>query len=188
MAATFDPFLTIGKPPMQVLVSITQDQHYRALEAARRIDISVAFVRGKANAPLNAEAAKWLNSIWDRAEEALEHALTRGLAAARASIEQVSAKVSELLTLSAGWVDDLLEIVRSRLSIYFQEAFKAALGTVQKSVVVGGQEFPISEVTLTYSLKLSSSVEASLTKVCEFVAEGQIQLAAKYDGKTPAEQ
>lgn len=165
---------------MQLVVVLTEDQHYQALQFARQINLRMAVSAGKANAPLLAEATRWLSDVWDTVEEALDKARQRGLDASRALMTEVSRKVDEMVALGAAWLDDVLTVVRERLSEYLRRAIQDALRIVQKSIMIGDRELKLARVTVTNSIKVSASVKASLLEVCEFVGEGQMELAAEY--------
>ena len=165
---------------MLLVVVLRDDQHYQALKAARQIDLRIAVSAGKANAPLIADATRWLSEIWDSVEETLASARKRGLEASRMFMAEVSRKVDEMVTLSTSWVDDVLTVIRERLSSYLRHAIQEALRIVQNTIIVGERELKLDRVTLSNSIKVSASVKASLLEVCEFIGEGQIELSAEY--------
>jgi len=170
---------------MQVLAVLTVQHHESALAQARRIGLSALLSADRANAPLSADATHWLNEIWDQIELAVDRAMKRGLQAAQPILARVNELVDEVLGLGSAWVDEVLLTVRTRLSVYLRSAIEQALTLVQQSVVIGGQSFRIDRVVLSHTISLSSSIKASLTEVCEFVGEGQIELSAEYCAAAP---
>jgi hypothetical protein len=165
---------------MSLLGAITLEQHEHALEMARVIGLPLQPIAGRALAPLGADAAKWLNDLWDRVEETLERAVSRGLDAAREGIEGVNKEIDRLFALGKAWVDDVVSVVRARLSEYLRQAMNGALNAVQETIQVNGQELRIEKLDLKYSVKMSASIKGSLLEVCEFVSGGEIELSAHY--------
>lgn len=165
---------------MQLIAVLTEQNHYAALERARQISVTKSLPTDRANALLSADASQWLGEIWDHVEIALDRALKRGMEAARPVLEQVGELVDKVVALGAAWVDDVLTTVRERLALYQREAIQQALNGVQQSVSIGERTFEIDRVVVAQSVKVSASVKASLTEVCEFVGEGQIEMSAEY--------
>jgi hypothetical protein len=165
---------------MQVLAVFTENNHYAALERARQISVTAILPSDKAAALLSADASNWLNDIWDQVEIAIGTAAKRGLDAARSALDRVNDMVDQVLGLGMAWVDDVVAVVRARLSEYLKAAVQQALKAVQSTVVVGEQSFKIDRVVLAHSISLSTSVKGSLTEICEFVGEGQFELSAEY--------
>jgi hypothetical protein len=69
------------------------------------------------------------------------------------------------------------------LSAYIQKVIESALQRVRPTISVGGKELAVTSVTIEQKISLSSSLKASLQEVCEFVAAGEISLAAEYWSK-----
>jgi hypothetical protein len=165
---------------MQVLAVFTEQNHFAALESARKITVTGLLPADKANALSGIDATTWLNRIWDKAESALGLAVKRGLDAARDFVAAVDQLVDEAIGLGKAWVDDMLTVVRARIAEYMKAMVDRALSLVQSKIMVGGAPFAIDRVSIAQTVSLSTSVKLSLTEACEFVGEGQMEVSAEY--------
>ncbi len=70
--------------------------------------------------------------------------------------------------------------VSAKLSSYVQTVIDGALSQVRSTMTVGEQTLHMSSVTIDQKITLSGSLKFALQEVCEFVAQGEIALAAEY--------
>jgi hypothetical protein len=138
------------------------------------------------NAPLDAETADWISRSWDEVEGALRSAYHDGMEAARPLIDGVAAKTKELVESASKRAEVVRAALNERLNTYLQTLIDEALKRVRPTVSVGGRELAMVSVTLEQEINLSGSLKASLTEVCEFIAEGKMSLSAEYAASKPA--
>ena len=83
--------------------------------------------------------------------------------------------------------DSVKSRIAQKLNDYVQAVIDGALGRIRPMLSVGGRDLRVVKITMEQRLMISGSVKASLEEVCEFVAEGELTLAAEYgtDGPSP---
>jgi len=168
---------------MELLVVVSDDIHWVALEAARKIGTVVPLPAHALHAPLNDEAKKWIEKIWDAAEGALGHARRVGVETARPFIEKVEALTVEAGKVLAKHAEDIRTAIAARLNKYVEGVIDSALQRVRPTMTIGGQELRVIRVILEQRLMFSGSLKASLEGICEFVAERELSLSVEYGTK-----
>ena len=81
---------------------------------------------------------------------------------------------------AAAQAEAIRQAITARIGVYLKDVIDQALESVRPSIVVGGSTLAVTSVTIDQKLKLSGSLKASLESICEFIAEGEISLAAEY--------
>jgi len=165
---------------MKLLAVVNEQVHQDAMAAARRVGTDqVASVKGLHTVQMD-EVMRWVNRLWDPIEEAIAKACREGIVMARPMIDALNEQLTELYTNVSKQAKEVRSIIAERLNVYLLEVIDGALGRVRASINVGGQQLAIKNVTVEQSLKISNSLKMSLSEICEFVAEGEITLAAEY--------
>jgi len=165
---------------MLMTANVTESVHLAALRNARQIGKEKPLPAGVLNAPLDNESTTWVNRIWDTVEMALKRAYREGMATARPLIEQAGDLMKEAAETVKSAIADVRAVVMERLNAYLKSAVDGALEQVRPFVNVGGAMLKLRTVTLEQKVTLSGSLKASLEEICEFVAEGEINLATEY--------
>ena len=165
------------------MVMIASDVHTAAIREARAVGGQTLLDSNFLNAPLGDDAENWVTRIWDETEVALRTAYQQGMEAARPLIDKISILTQELISKLGQRADGVRAVIVARLSTYIQKTIDGALQRVRPMITVGGKELGMTSVTIEQKITLSGSLKASLHEVCEFVAEGEISLAAEYGVK-----
>jgi hypothetical protein len=165
---------------MVIPVIIDERVHTAALREARSLGGEVPLPPHVLHAPLDDEATTWIDSIWDAMEGAIRRAYREGMDAARPLIERASALIAEMSIGIARRAEDVRAAIVVRLRTYLHGAIDAALASVRSVIIVGGRELQMKSVKVEQRVNLSGSLKASLEETCEFVARGEISLAAEY--------
>ena len=165
---------------MDILIVAGDDVHTAALEQARLVRVGKTKTASVLNAPLDADASKWIGDIWDDIETALECAYREGMNAAKPLIDKAVAKSQELVQFAFRGAEAVRATIAERLNTYLQALIDGALRLVRPSISVGGRALRLVKVTVEQQINLSGSLKASLTEACELVAEGELSFSAEY--------
>ena len=152
-----------------------------ALDKARMVGAPKGLpVRGL-HAPLDETLSSSTNELWDLAEGAVrtswengKQAAARLLAEFHEKLEQVRAKVGEGFST-------VRRVIVERLNNFFTALVEGALERIQPRIKVAGKSIEMRTVKIEQTLKMSSSLKASLEDICEFVAEGEVAVSAEYE-------
>jgi len=165
---------------MLMTIGVTESIHLAALRSAREVGRDKPLPAGLLNAPLDDDSRTWIDDIWDKAETALKRAYKDGMAAARPYIDKATALLGQAAEAVGKAIGDVHAVVMERLNRYLKDAIDGALAQVRPFVSIGGEMLRLRKVTLEQKVTLSGSVKASLEEICEFVAEGEVNLATEY--------
>lgn len=165
---------------MKMLILMNDRVQEEAIQSARRLGGDGLLPAGVLNAPLGSDALEWTSKIWDEMEFALKSAYRNGMDAARPIIDKVSALTQQVNTQLMASAEEIRIAVSAKLSSYVQTVIDGALSQVRSTITVGGQILHMSSVTIDQKITLSGSLKFALQEVCEFVAKGEIALAAAY--------
>lgn len=165
---------------MTMLIMIGEDVVREALMHAKPQLPAYAFEVGALRTAAGSAEARWIEKLWNTAQEAILTATGHGIAAAREWIEKVEAIIESVQNEISESASDVIAEVTRRLQAASGALVEQSVQRCIVTVKIGGNEMRISEVTIGQTLKFSGSLSASLTKLCEFVAEGTITVSAKY--------
>ena len=163
---------------MQEIILITEEMHRRALAEVRsQAPVGEA---GRLFAPIGSPARNLFEELWDRVEGGLAQAAKGLIEAAQASFKQVVDELANLANAAQAKAEEVRQMLLARLNDYLGKLVDACLSLVRPSVVAGGKTLSLTKVSIGQTLKLSGSLEASFTKIAEFVAEGEVGLTTEY--------
>ncbi len=163
---------------MQEVILITEDMHRKALAEVRsQAPVGAA---GRLFSPISSPSRSFLEELWDQVEGGLTQAAKGLTDLAQASFKQVVEQLSQLAQTAQAKAEEVRQMLLARLNDYLGKLVDACLSLVRSSVVAGGKTLSLTKVSIGQTLKLSGSLEASLTKIAEFVAEGEVGLTTEY--------
>jgi hypothetical protein len=164
---------------MSITVMISEDVVREALARSKRRSDGVPTSDALNTVP-DKEQEIWIQRVWNAAEEAVVTAMRTGMSTAHQWIE----KVESLLMQISKEVEQVNEAVGAevlrRLHATLRDLVEQCIERCIVSVKIEGVTAKISEVTVGHTVKLSGSVSASLSKLCEFVADGTLSVTVKY--------
>jgi hypothetical protein len=165
---------------MQLIALVNEDINRVALRAARVVGSETPLALEGFTAPLDNEMLAGVTKIWDKIEEAITSACQSGVDAARPLIDEVERRIGEFAKGVTKAAQQIRAVISERLHVYLKSVIDGALQRVQATISVGGQELKITSVTVEQKVSMSTSIKASLTEICEFVADGEFTLSAEY--------
>ncbi len=165
---------------MQVVI-IADDAVFRtALQAAREIGRAPEGAPGAMYSAMPDEEKSWVERLWGKVEHALNLARLHGRQAAQEAIDSVSLDLAELGETLGHAAAAVRDAVIARVAGFVRMVIQGLLSRVESVVKVGDRDLPIRTVSIEQKVKMSGSLKASLEEICEFVAEGELSLAAEY--------
>jgi len=165
---------------MRLLAIVNEDINRNALRAARNVGTGTPLTLDGFNSPLDNRVMEEVTKIWDKIEQAITSAYHSGVVVARPLIDEVERCIGEFAKGASKTAQQIRTVIGERLHVFLKSAVDGALQRVQASISVGGQELKMKSVTVEQKVSMSTSIKASLTEICEFVADGEITLSAEY--------
>ncbi len=165
---------------MQETILISETMHRLALDKARN-ETSPRGPPGAMAAPISSFEQLRFEELWDLLEGGLMAAARGAKDMAKAGFDDVVAGLSALAAVAGAKVEQVRLMILERLNRYLADLVDACLALVRPSILVAGKTINLKSVAMAQTLQLSGSLEASLTKIAEFVAEGQLSLTVQYE-------
>jgi hypothetical protein len=163
---------------MRLLALVNEDINRTALRAARNVGGATPLALDGFNSPLDNKVMAEVTKIWDKIEQAITSAYQSGIGAAKPLIDEVESCIGEFVKGVSKTAQQIRTVIFERLHVFLKSAIDGALQRVQATISVGGQELKMKSVTVEQKVSMSTSIKASLTEICEFVADGEITLSA----------
>lgn len=131
----------------------------------------------KLTTPAAVAAAK---EVWARIERVLKQAALDGWDAVREEVKAVNAFFEERANELLGEATQLREAVMQKLREAMHGILDFVLSSVRTRVKIGEDTYTLGSIDLQSKLVYSSSIEASVTALCKFVASGEAVVTGKY--------
>ncbi len=129
-----------------------------------------------------------ISDIWDEIENTLRKGFLLGREKAAELLSNVKARIDTLIQDAKEKAALVSQQLMIRIQAFQKEFLEKAFAQFPNTISVNGKPFGLSKINFTQSLTLSGSVELSLTKVFELVAEGEIQLSVEYGIDLPVQK
>jgi hypothetical protein len=150
-----------------------------ALKAARKANLSV--VTGEnPNSNLDAGLRGRISQVWDDIENALRKGFQLGREKGAELLTSVKARLETLLLDAKEQASLVNQQLMVRIQAFQKDFMERAFAQFPGILQLNGKQYPLSKINFTQSISLSGSIQLSLTKVFELVAEGEIQLSVEY--------
>jgi hypothetical protein len=165
---------------MRVLAIVNEDINRKALRIAREVGVTAPLSLDGYTTLLDNKVVEEVTKIWDKIEQAITSAYQSGLSAAQPFIDHVDSALGEFARGASKTAQEIRTVIAERLHVFLQNAIDGALKRVQSTINIGGRELHMKGVTVEHRVSVSTSIKASLTEICEFVANGELTLSAEY--------
>lgn len=163
---------------MITTVSITAATLEEALATSRNITPSV--LQPGLRADLDATLEGYLISAWDAIERTVRDAFMRGRDGAQLAWEDCQQKLAQLLERAGAQAKKLHALVLERLRTLLRELISHALSLVPDTLQIGSRALIVDGINCTQKLTLGGKLEVNVAKLCELVAEGEIEIEVSY--------
>lgn len=160
-------------------VELDLDAHLEALNhaealGAQPVDPNLA---GKAGLET---LAQYVKPVWEEIRIAIESAVTTGESYVSETWEATQRALNEIAQSTGAAVSDLSELIRRRLSEYVKRVEEIMLANISGVISVGGINMALQSVDIQKTVKLSTSLKASLADALSLAAGGDLSVKANY--------
>ena len=166
----------------RVQITLDLKSHLDALHFAESIDAQKMdpTIAGKAGLD---QLSKHIAPIWEEIRIAIESSVASGEAFVEDLWQSTSNGLKMAAESAAVSVSDLSEVLRQRLLAYIKHIEDTLLENISGVITVGGIEMTLQNVDIQKTVKLSSSLKASLVAAVSFAAGGEMSIKANYEKK-----
>lgn len=118
--------------------------------------------------------------VWGKIEKVLKQAAIDGWEAVKEEVRLVNAFFEERAAELLNEAVELREAVIEKLREAMQGILDFVLSSIRTRVKIGEDSYALGSIDLESKLVYSSSIEASITSLCKFVASGEAVVTGKY--------
>ena len=164
---------------LNIYIELDLQSHLDALHYAESIDAQKVdpTIAGKARWEL---LSQYIAPIWEEIRIAIESAVTIGEAFVEDLWQSTSTGLKEASESAGVTISELSEVLRKRLLAYISRVEDTLLENISSVITVGGIEMNLHNVDIQKTVKLSTSLKASLAATISFAAGGEMSVRANY--------